>query len=328
MTDKPADSPSDDGQMASLPPLLVGHLQRLRHKDLNGLVTLYTVLSTRSVSSAARLLGLSQPVVSRTLERLRRDLDDPLVVRQGNGMAPTRRAQQLMGLLEPMLDQAHQVFCEAAFDPAHARRDVRIAMNEHLQQLLMPGLLERTARQAPGVRLFARTIHQSGEVQALREGELDLAVGMLQPTQALRSQPLMSELLVCLARRDLARALADDRPLVADAFRRHPQIDVRPAGMGRISASLDALFAGSMPRRNVACVLSSFGALFETLGAGLHIGVAPELAFPKDRYPDLVPVALGFELPRYEVSAWWHNVAHNDPVVQWLLAQLRQMCVR
>lgn len=328
MTYEREDRPLMGIQEAATSPVLAGHLQRLRHRDLNALVTLYAVLRMRSVSSAARLLGLSQPVVSRTLEQLRQDLGDPLVVRQGNGMAPTVKARRLIALLEPMLEQAHQVFSGDAFDPVHVQRDLRIAMNEHLQQLFMPGLLARTAQQAPGVRLFTRTIHQAGEVQALAEGHLDLAVGMLLPTHALRSQALMSERLVCLAHHRLAQSLADGRPLTPDAFRRHPQIDVRPAGMGRISAILDALFDGPMPRRNVACVLSGFGALCETLRAGLHIGIAPELAFLRERYPELSIVELDFELPLYEVSAWWHNVAQQDPLLQWLIAQLRQMCAR
>lgn len=328
MTEEPENPLQAEAEATPLSPVLAGHLQRLRQWDLNALVTLFAVLRMRSVSSAARLLGLTQPAVSRTLEKLRQDFGDPLVIRQGNGMAPTRKARQLMALLEPMLDQAHQLFSVDDFDPARVQRDLHVAMNEHLQQLLMPRLLERTAQQAPGVRLLARTIHQSGEVQALREGHLDLAVGMLSPTPALRQRPLMSERLVCLARRDLAQALAGDRPLTAQAFRRHPQIDVRPAGMGRISASLDALFEGAMPRRNVVCVLSGFDALCETLGSGLHIGVAPELAFLRDRHAGLDIVPLAFELPRYEVSAWWHNVAHHDPLVQWLMAQLREICAR
>lgn len=328
MTHEPAERPEKDGEAPVLPPVLAGHLQHLRQRDMNALVTLFAVLRMRSVSSAARLLGLTQPAVSRTLERLRQDFGDALVIRHGNSMVPTQKARQLMVLLEPLLDQAHQVFSADAFDLARMQRDLHVAMNEHLQQLLMPRLLERTTRQAPGVRLLARTIHQSGEVQALREGHLDLAVGMLSPTQALRCKPLMSERLVCLARRDLAQALTGEQSLASADFRQHPQIDVRPAGMGRISASLDALFEGAMPRRNVACVLSSFDAMCETLGAGLHIGVAPELAFLRERHAGLDIVPLAFELPRYEVSAWWHNVAHNDLLVQWLVAQLHEICKR
>ena len=57
--------------------------------DLNLLVALDALLSERSVTRAAQRIGLSQPGMSNTLARLRRLFDDPLLVRQGAGLAPT-----------------------------------------------------------------------------------------------------------------------------------------------------------------------------------------------------------------------------------------------
>jgi DNA-binding transcriptional LysR family regulator len=33
-------------------------------------------------------------------------------------------------------------------------------------------------------------------------------------------------------------------------------------------------------------------------------------------------VELDFELPPYEVSLWWHNVTHADPLARWVREQL------
>ena len=33
-------------------------------------------------------------------------------------------------------------------------------------------------------------------------------------------------------------------------------------------------------------------------------------------------LGLGFELPPYEVSLWWHNVTHADPLAGWVREQL------
>lgn len=51
--------------------------------DLNLLPPLEAALRTRSVSAAALEVGLSQPAMSRALARLRRLLNDPLLVRAG-----------------------------------------------------------------------------------------------------------------------------------------------------------------------------------------------------------------------------------------------------
>jgi DNA-binding transcriptional LysR family regulator len=63
--------------------------------DLNLLVVFDAVFAERHISRAARRLGKSQPAVSGALARLRSLLDDPLFVRDGAGVRPTRLAKEL-----------------------------------------------------------------------------------------------------------------------------------------------------------------------------------------------------------------------------------------
>jgi hypothetical protein len=67
----------------------------IKPPDLNRLITLNTLLQTRSISRAALRLCLSQPTVSRALGQLRQLLADPLLVRSGSGMMLTRRGVEL-----------------------------------------------------------------------------------------------------------------------------------------------------------------------------------------------------------------------------------------
>ena len=60
--------------------------------DLNLLHVFDAIFHTRSVTVAASNLHLTQPAVSKQLNRLRELLDDPLFVRTNEGMAPTPRA--------------------------------------------------------------------------------------------------------------------------------------------------------------------------------------------------------------------------------------------
>lgn len=317
----PSEMPAD----AVPPALLSAHLDKLRRRDLNALVTLYAVLRTRSVSGAARLLGVTQPAVSRTLERLRSEFDDPLVLRQGNGVVPTQRARSIEAALVSMMDLTQQIFASGTFHPATAQRDVHLAMNEHLQQLLVPRLLDCTAHKAPGMRLFVRSILRS-DMAVLKDGHLDMILGMLSPDEPLREMPLLRQRLLCVARPDVARNLVGDGALTLSAFGMHPQVDAQPAGIGQISAMLNELFKGTHTRRNIVCVVSSFEALMRTLETGPYLGVVPELALLPRWHETLAVVPLAFKLPTYAVSAWWHNVANHDPALQWLREQLRQIC--
>nr|MDQ3034011.1 LysR family transcriptional regulator [Myxococcota bacterium] len=57
------------------------HETNLAAVDLNLLVALDALLEERSVTRAARRLGLSQPAASHALARLRELAGDPLLVR-------------------------------------------------------------------------------------------------------------------------------------------------------------------------------------------------------------------------------------------------------
>lgn len=57
--------------------------------DLNLLVPLLALLEEKSVTRAASRVSLSQPAMSHALRRLRRLLDDELLVRQGGSMILT-----------------------------------------------------------------------------------------------------------------------------------------------------------------------------------------------------------------------------------------------
>src|ERR1041385_1654648 len=73
--------------------------------DLNLFLVLHAVLEERSTTRAAARLNVTQSAVSNALARLRRLLDDPLVVRQGRGIVPTPRAEELAPLLREATDR-------------------------------------------------------------------------------------------------------------------------------------------------------------------------------------------------------------------------------
>ena len=65
--------------------------------DLNLLVAFDSLMAERNVTRAAERNGLTQPAVSKALNRLRYLFDDPLFVRRDRSMEPTARAIELAG---------------------------------------------------------------------------------------------------------------------------------------------------------------------------------------------------------------------------------------
>jgi DNA-binding transcriptional LysR family regulator len=293
----------------------------LRDHDLNQLGALHALLSSRSVTQAAALLGLSQPALSKQLERLRAAFDDPLLVREGNRMRLTPRAQTLLPLVEAALAALSGVFtAQGPFDPALVRGRLRVGANDYVQAVLGAPLLRRLRERAPGLVPEFRPVGMLHPEQLLADGVVDLVIGPQWPNLALRDRRLYSDPFVCVLGAD-ARVPA--RALDAAAFAALPMVDVSPSGTGMLRTLIERGIAGV--QRRVVATASSFLALPQLLrGTGLAALVPQRLL---DLYPPgvLQPAAVAFELPAYEVSLWWHNATHADPLQRWVRAQLVEL---
>lgn len=68
-----------------------------KNLDLNLLTVFEAIYSAGNISHAANHLAMSQPAVSNALTRLRDLVGDPLFVRANRGVAPTSKAEQMIG---------------------------------------------------------------------------------------------------------------------------------------------------------------------------------------------------------------------------------------
>jgi DNA-binding transcriptional LysR family regulator len=80
-------------------------------------------------------------------------IGDPLLVRTGARMELTPRAQALRGPLAQTLDQVRGLFTPDKFDAGRSERHFRLMMPDLAVELLMPPLMEKVTKQAPGVTI-------------------------------------------------------------------------------------------------------------------------------------------------------------------------------
>ena len=88
--------------------------------DFAALRTLQYVHDLESFSRAAQRLGQNQSTVSYTIARLRKVFDDPLFVREGNGVTATDRCRVIVGHAARFLEEFQGIAGAADFDPATA----------------------------------------------------------------------------------------------------------------------------------------------------------------------------------------------------------------
>src|SRR6202790_3292493 len=78
-------------------------LEKLRQADLNLLITFAAIAEEKSITAAAARLFLSQPAVSRALQRARVMFQDDLLVRSPQGFELTLRGRKILQELEGLL---------------------------------------------------------------------------------------------------------------------------------------------------------------------------------------------------------------------------------
>jgi hypothetical protein len=113
----------------------------LRTFDLNLLVAFNLLMQERSVSRAAEKMFISQPAMSHVLQRLRQQLEDPLLVKTPTGMVPTARALALVDPVAALLKEVEGLIkAPAPFEPGTSRRSFVIAATDYVEALLLPKL--------------------------------------------------------------------------------------------------------------------------------------------------------------------------------------------
>lgn len=148
-----------------------------RSLDLNLLRVFDEVMSERSLTRAAHKLSITQPAVSNAMRRLREVLGDELLVRQGQGVEPTPRAQALWPVVREAMQQLEGVLVPDDFDPATADTTFVIAMADATAATLIPPLYRILEKEATGISVRVLPLTTRDPRPLLDDGEADMAVG-------------------------------------------------------------------------------------------------------------------------------------------------------
>ena len=132
---------------------------RIESVDLNLLAPLHVLLEERHVSRAADRLRMSQPAMSRALQRLRATLGDELLVRGPGGYQLTPRAERIREQLARTLPGLESVFSSESFDPRTAAQAFRLAGTDYTVSVLSSALLRRVFEASPGCTLRFEAWH-------------------------------------------------------------------------------------------------------------------------------------------------------------------------
>jgi DNA-binding transcriptional LysR family regulator len=175
-------------------------ITHLRQADLNLLVVFTALAEERNVTRAASRLLLSQPAVSRALQRLREMFHDDLLVRAPSGYEPTPKGKRLLQELSTMLPRLDRLLSGEDFDPQQEETTFRVAATDHASHVLCPLICRMVLPKAGKVSIeFVSFGDQTFD--AIEKGRLDLMLnaddGYLPPRFA--SEMIFGDSFSCVA---------------------------------------------------------------------------------------------------------------------------------
>lgn len=291
----------------------------LNHFDLNLLQVFEALVSEAHVSRAAERLCLSQSATSHALNRLRAQLNDPVLVRCGNGLQPTARAMAMLPEVRAILKRLeHTLLQPLAFDPAQSLRTFRLAVTDYFEAVVLPAMMPALEQEAPGIVIELQMIGPQASLAGLESGATDLVVGLdasaSLPPHLIR-QHWLSEHPACLVGShfsDIEAALSLEAYLALPHVVMLDQTDSSTSGVDRWLATQQ------QARRHCAQMINYFAAARYISHKRALLTLPARMA---RLLSDTLPVRL-IEgppgLPSWDMSLVLHPLHASDPGIVWL----------
>jgi DNA-binding transcriptional LysR family regulator len=153
--------------------IAIMRITHLRQADLNLLVVFTALAEERSVTRAASRLLLSQPAVSRALQRLREMFHDDLLIRTSSGYEQTPKGERLLRELATTLPRLDRLLSGDDFAPQEEETTFRVAVTDHASHVLCPLICRMVL---PGAAKVSFDFVSFGDqtFDAIEKGRLDL----------------------------------------------------------------------------------------------------------------------------------------------------------
>ena len=248
--------------------------------DLNLIRPFCVLLEERHVSHAAERCDVSQPTMSRLLDRMRVTFNDELLVRNGRRFETTPRAQRLLTELREVLERLDVIVTGDPFTPERCDMIFRLATTDYGSAVLVPAVLSDLQTLAPNSAIEIAAWNDRA-FEDLTTGRVDAVIGPSTGTpEELHCKKLFDDDYVCMVatghplrvgRTKLATYLTYPHIVIDVARGLQPAIDQPLANLGLrrrvgyrtpfISSAIFAVERTSMvltvPRRLATCLATT-----------------------------------------------------------------------
>jgi DNA-binding transcriptional LysR family regulator len=293
--------------------------------NLNLFVAFDALITASSVSRAAKQVGITQSAMSNSLRQLRALFDDPLFIRTSHGVVATPRARELAGPVREALRLLERALGPRQFDPAASTRTFVLITSDYVEFVLLPRLLARITRQAPGVQIqmLPWGLHQVPP--HLAGGTADLMIGFYDQVPSHHHDTILfEERYVCIVRKRHPK-VRDGLTLRTYVALKHVMVSQSAGASSGIDRALAALGQSRIVSLRVSHFLNVPPLIAST---DLIAALSRRVAEPFARMLPLQVFEPPMRLRPSRVGMVWHDSVHDDPAHRWLRSAVAEVCAK
>lgn len=239
---------------------------------LIALRALTAAVETGSLRSAARVLGLSQPAVTKIIRELEVELGASLLQRSTRGVVPTVQGQVLFEQARRSLHDLDGAAVRVQQLGGQMVGELAVGAVPLAVLLLIPETLRTFSAAFPAIRLRISEELYIAQLERLRQGSVDVAVGGIPPGLASGEfviEPLLTTRMVVVVRHGSRWARAQSLRELSEAKWVYTGATAQDGYAKQLYESHD------LPAPAVGAVVNSTLALLSLVGSGDFVGLMP-----------------------------------------------------
>lgn len=263
----------------------------------------HTVMQTRSITAASKVLATSQPSLSRTIRRIEDLLGIALFARDRNRLVPTSEALEIYAEIDPLIRQISGVGAKIGRIARGETAVFRVGSTASVARALVPQALKQLSIEVKGIELFFDVLSVNQVEDYLLSGRGEGVVTIIAPDHPL----VMTE---HVGQVDLVAAVPKNHPLASRKMIRASDLE----GVDFISfepgGAHQTIVDGFLSRARVGVQIRAVARFSDTALALANEEMGIVLV---DYLTTLGPIGHNLvilpieQAPRFDVSVFWNR---------------------
>jgi DNA-binding transcriptional LysR family regulator len=267
--------------------------------DLNDLQAFRAVVELGSFRKAAESVNISQPALSRRIDKLEEALGVRLFERTTRSVALTTVGRVFAQSAEQLLDDLDVALLGIRDVSSSRLGHVTIACVPSVAYYFLPSVIASYRRRFPRIRVKLLDASANEVLGAVISGEADFGVSFIGSQEPeVEFKVLLQDRFVAACRRD--HPLARKKRVTWNELYEHEYVSVDKTSGNRLV--LDQALSAVAPRAPSVCETRHVTTMLGLVEAGLGVAAVPSMAMPGHAHPILTSVPLVEPIVRRRVG--------------------------